>query len=186
MTPVRTVLTYEDYVSLPNDGRRYEIHDGELSVTPTPTSRHQWIVMRLLVALDAHVTAHDLGIVLPAPITVVLAETSVVEPDIIYIEKARMNLVGARGTIDGAPTLAVEILSPSTARIDRQTKKQLFERYGVPFYWIVDPDARAIDVYRATDGAYGPADRRLDDFTDLPPFSGLRIDSARLWEINAR
>jgi len=182
MIPVRTVLTYEDYVTLPNNGRRYEIHDGELSVTPTPTFRHQWIVTRLLVALDAHVMAHDLGAVVPSPITVVLANDSIVEPDLVYIEKSRMSLVGPRGTIDGAPTLAIEILSPSTARIDRQTKKQLFERYGVPFYWIVDPDAQTIDVYRATDGAYRPADRRADDLNDLPPFPGLRIDAARLWQ----
>jgi len=112
----------------------------------------------------------------------VLADTSVVEPDIVYIEKGRMGIVGARGTIDGAPTLAVEILSPSTARIDRQTKKQLFERYGVPYYWIVDPDARTIDVYRVASGAYGPVDRRSGDpLTELPPFPGLRIDAARLW-----
>ena len=125
---------------------------------------------------------HDLGEVVPAPITVVLADTSIVEPDIVYIEKARMSIVGARGTIDGAPTLAVEILSPWTARIDRQTKKQLFERYGVPYYWIVDADARTIDVYRAVSGVYGSPDRRdAEVLIDLPPFSGLRIDAARLW-----
>jgi Uma2 family endonuclease len=182
MTVVKTVLTYDDYVSAPNDGKRYEIHDGELSVTPTPTFRHQWILAELLGILRAHVAAHDLGEVVPAPITVVLAETSIVEPDIVYIEKARMSIVSARGTIDGAPTLAVEILSPSTARIDRQTKKQLFERYGVPYYWIVDADARTIDVYRAVAGAYGPPDRRdADALIDLAPFPGLRIDAARLW-----
>ena len=60
----------------------------------------------------------------PSPISVVLSETSVVEPDIVYIAKDRLGIVGARGTIDGAPTLAIEVLSPSTARIDRQTKKQ--------------------------------------------------------------
>jgi Uma2 family endonuclease len=182
MTSVRTVLSYDDYVTLPNDGRRYEIHDGELSVTPTPTFRHQRILTELLVALHGHVAAHDLGAVVPAPITVVLADTSVVEPDIVYIEKARMGIVGGRGTIDGAPTLAIEILSPSTARIDRQTKKQLFERYGVPYYWIVDPDTRTIDVYQADSGAYGTPDRRsADALTDVPPFAGLRIDAARLW-----
>ena len=182
MTAVKTVLTYEDYVALPTDGRRYEIHDGELAVTPTPTFRHQWILAELLGILRAHVAAHDLGEVVPAPISVVLADTSIVEPDIVYIEKARMGIVGARGTIDGAPTLVIEILSPSTARIDRQTKKQLFERYGVPYYWIVDPDARKIDVHRASAGAYGSPERRdAGVLDDLPPFPGLRIDTARLW-----
>jgi Uma2 family endonuclease len=181
MDAVRTVLTYEDYAALPDDHRRYEIHDGELSVTPTPTFRHQLVIARLLGVLRAHVVAHDLGEVVPSPITVVLSNTSVVEPDIVYLAKDRLGLVGARGTIDGAPTLAIEVLSPSTARIDRQTKKALFERYGVPWYWIVDTDARSIDVYQLASGAYGPADHRVGDLVDLPPFPGLTIDAAALW-----
>ena len=65
---------------------------------------------------------------------------------------------------------------------DRQTKKQLFERYGVPYYWIVDADARTIGVYRAVVGAYGSPDRRdADVLIGVPPFPGLRIDAARLW-----
>lgn len=149
MTAMKVVLTYDDYVTLPNDGRRYEIHDGELSVTPAPTFWHQEVVAALLGILRGHVLANDLGAVVPAPITVVLAETTIVEPDIVYIARERMGLVGARGTVDGAPTLAVEVLSPSTARNDRYTKKQLFERHGVPYYWIVDPEARAIEVHCA-------------------------------------
>ena len=182
MTPVKVVLTYEDYVALPDDGMRYEIHDGELSVTPTPTFRHQQVLAALLGILRAHVLANDLGEVVPAPITVVLADTSIVEPDIIYIAKERMSLVAPRGTVDGGPTLAVEILSPSTARNDRGKKKLLFERYGVPFYWIVDHEARAIEVYQLVSGAYGaPTRHDADNLTDLPPFPGLRIDPVVLW-----
>lgn len=182
MGVVRTVLTYEDYAALPNDGWRYEIHDGELSVSPTPTFRHQQIITRLLGILHRHVVALDLGEVVPSPITVVLSNTSVVEPDIVYIAKDRLGIVGARGTIDGAPTLAIEVLSPSTARVDRQTKKQLFERYGIPWYWIVDTDARCIDVFHAVSGTYGPSDRRSENLDDLPPFVGLTIDAAALWQ----
>jgi Uma2 family endonuclease len=116
MTVVKVVLTYEDYAALPNDGKRYEIHEGELSVTPTPTFRHQQVLTRLLSLLSTHVEANDLGEVVPAPITVVLADTTIVEPDIVYIARERLSIVSARGTIDGAPTLAVEILSPSTVR----------------------------------------------------------------------
>lgn len=120
MAGVNVVLTYEDYVALPNDGWRYEIHDGDLSVTPAPTFWHQDILAALLGILRAHVLALDLGAVVPAPITVVLAETSIVEPDIVYIAKERLTIVSTRGTVDGAPSLAVEILSPSPAHIDRQ------------------------------------------------------------------
>ena len=182
MTAVRVVLTYDDYVALPSDGKRYEIHDGKLSVAPAPTFRHQQILTRLLRALCDHVDTNNLGEVVPAPITVVLMDTSIVEPDIIYIANDRMSIVSARGTVDGAPTLAIEILSPSTARSDRQTKRQLFERYGVPFYWIVDPDARAIDVFHAVGGTYESARHFAgNELIDLPPFPGLRIDPAALW-----
>jgi len=119
MAAVSVILTYDDYVATPNDGLRYEIHDGELSVSPPPTYRHQQLLTRLLVILHAHVVAHDLGEVVPAPVAVVLADTTVLEPDIVYLAKDRLGLVSARGTVDGPPTLAVEILSPSTARNDR-------------------------------------------------------------------
>jgi Uma2 family endonuclease len=176
------VLTYEDYEARPDDGKRYEIHEGELSVTPSPTFRHQQIITTLLGLLADHVRTHDLGEVVPAPITVVLSNTSIVQPDIVYIARERMGIVSARGTIDGAPTLAIEVLSPSTSRIDRTTKRQLFERYGVPYYWIVDADARTIDVYRAVAGTYASPDRRsADELNDMPPFPGLRIDAAKLW-----
>ena len=181
MTAVRVVLTYEDYVATPDDGMRYEIHDGELSVSPAPTFRHQQLLARLLVALRAHVSANDLGELVPAPVAVVLAATTVVEPDLVSLSKDRLGLVSARGTVDGAPTLVIEIASPSTARRDRQTKKQLYERYGVPYYWIVDPDARAIEVYRHDGGRYGGEDVRAGEFVDVPPFPGLRIDSAQFW-----
>jgi Uma2 family endonuclease len=182
MTAVRVMLTYADYVELPDDGKRYEIHDGELSVTPTPTFRHQVILAALLGFLRAHVLDRGLGEVVPAPITVILAEHTIVEPDIIFIANDRMGIVSPRGTVDGAPTLAVEILSPSTTRIDGERKLQLYERYGVPHYWIVDPTARAIDVYRSVSNRYDSPDHRVgDDLTDLPPFPGLRIDAATLW-----
>ena len=182
MTAVRVMLTYVDYVELPDDGKRYEIHDGELSVTAAPTFWHQDILAALLGILRGHVIAHDLGKVVPAPITVILAEHTIVEPDIIFIANDRMGIVSPRGTVDGAPTLAAEILSPSTTRIDRERKLQLYERFGVPYYWIVDPNARAIDVYQAVSKRYGSPDHHVgDDLTDLPPFPGLRIDAAALW-----
>jgi Uma2 family endonuclease len=183
MNAVKVRLTYANYVALPSDGKRYEIHDGELSVTPAPTFWHQEILAALLGILRVHVLDHGLGKVVPAPITVILAEHAIVEPNIIFIANDRMRIVGARGTVDGAPTLAVEILSPSTMRIDRQTKLQLYERHGIPYYWIVDPGTQAIDVYQAVSNVYGPPEHRVgNDLSDLLPFPGLRIDAAALWQ----
>jgi Uma2 family endonuclease len=182
MANVKTIWTFSDYDALPEDGKRYELHEGELSVTPSPTFRHQDVLATLLGVLRAHVLRHDLGAVVPSPLTVKLSNTTVVQPDIVYVAKAQMDIVTERGIVDGAPALAIELLSPSTRRVDRTTKRQLFERHGVPYYWIVDTDTRTIDVYRAVAGVYGEPERRgPEDLDDLPPFPGLRIDAAALW-----
>ena len=112
------LLTYRDYCELPDDGRRYEIHDGELSVTPAPNPRHQRLVGALYRALFGHVRSRGLGEVLLSPIDVILSDIAIVQPDVVYLERARAGAVSSRG-IEGAPTLAVEILSPWTVAIDR-------------------------------------------------------------------
>src|SRR5262245_25946618 len=118
----RTTWTYQDYAALPDDGKRYEIHDGELWELTAPTTLHQILLANLGHMLYGHVAAHRLGLVLMAPLDVILSErpteTTVLQPDIVYLDGERMDGVRMRG-IDGPPTLAVEILSPSTARIDR-------------------------------------------------------------------
>lgn len=180
MTSVKVVLTYQDYAALPNDGKRYEILDGELNVSPAPGRRHQAVLLRLAVALHAHVTARGLGEVYIAPFDVILAETTIVQPDLIFVANDRLAMFSERGA-EGAPTLAVEVLSPSTTRTDRTMKLQLYARYGVPYFWIVDPERRVIELYRLAAGGYGAAATFGDELTDLPPFDGLRLDPASLW-----
>jgi Uma2 family endonuclease len=178
---VRIVLNYKDYEALPNDGRKYEIHEGELSVTPAPTPQHQRFSRELFRILDAHVRQRELGEVFYAPIDVIFADTSIVQPDLVYLTSEQSALVTSRG-IEGAPTLLVEILSPSTAQIDRHTKLQLYARHGVPHYWIVDGETRSIEAYALADGRYvldarGAGDAR---FT-ARPFLDLEIALASLW-----
>src|SRR5439155_6092350 len=128
-----------------DDGRRYEIHDGELSVTPAPNPRHQRLVGAIYRILFAHVRSRGLGEVLLSPIDVILSDIAIVQPDVVYLERSRAGAVSSRG-IEGTPTLAVEILSLWTVAIDRQRKHQLYARYGVPFYWIVDAEARSVEA----------------------------------------
>ena len=181
MTSVKVVLTYRDYAALPDDGRRYEIHDGELSVTPAPGRTHQHVVLRLGAALDAHVATHSLGEVYIAPFDVILAETTIVQPDIIFVANDRLAIFSERGA-ESAPTLAIEVLSPSTTRIDRSRKLQLYAHHAVPHYWIVDPERRVIEVYRLAAGVYDVPETFGDgELTDMPPFDGLRLDPASLW-----
>jgi Uma2 family endonuclease len=181
MATHRVVLTYEDYAALPDDGRRYEIHEGELSVTPAPGTRHQRISGSLYMLLRGHVETTASGEVLYAPVDVILSSTTVVQPDLIYVDATRAAAVSARG-IEGPPSLVVEVISPSTPRIDRTTKFQLYARYQIPFYWIVDPDARAIDAYELGDTGYRLVTRASGlAAVSLPPFPGLSLVPDSLW-----
>ena len=181
MSPRQAVLTYHDYAALPDDGRRYEIHDGELSVTPAPSPQHQICAANLFRILDSHVRSHGLGLVLFAPLDVILSDTSIVQPDLVYLASGGLGAVSRRG-IEGPPTLAVEILSPSTTAIDRATKHDLYARHGVPFFWLVDPEARLIEAYRLEGERYTLALRASGAApVDPPPFPGLALVPTSLW-----
>ena len=177
----RVVLTYKEYEALPADGRRYEIHEGELAVTPAPSPRHQRILRALNAIVHGHVEARRLGEVFFAPIDVILDETSIVQPDLVYLDPTRAGLVSERG-IEGAPTLAVEILSPSTTLTDRGTKRQLYARHGVPYYWIVDPEDRTIEALGLREGEYRLLARAggIEPIA-LPPFPDLVVTPTSLW-----
>ena len=173
--PARIVLTYRDYDALPADGRRYELHDGELLVTAAPSVSHQRVVGRLFALLRQHVETHALGEVFVSPLDCILSETTVVQPDLIFLDSARSSLTTARG-IEGPPTLAVEIVSRSTAQVDRGAKLQLYARHGIAHYWIVDPAMPSIEAYTLTEGVFQMAARLGGtDRGPLPPFPSLTI-----------
>ena len=145
--------TYDDYLRLPDDGTRVEILDGQKFVTPAPTPRHQLVIATLLPAIQRFVEENDLGACSTAPIDVLLAHDTVVQPDLIFIARERLSLIGAKA-IEGAPDLVVEVLSPSTRRRDHRQKRDLFERYGVREYWLVDPDTDRVEVFVLEDGGF--------------------------------
>ncbi len=178
---VKVVLTYEDYCRLPNDGRRYEILDGEIAVTPAPSPRHQEVVVNLLRILDDHVRSRRLGKVYVAPIDVILAPTSVVQPDLVHMSAERLSLVTSRG-IEGPPDLAVEVLSPTTSAQDRGSKLQLYARYGIRHCWLVDPESRRLEAYELAGTAYRLV-VELSETAEFAPalFPALRISLDSLW-----
>jgi len=177
----RVVLTYADFAALPADGKRYELHEGEISVTAAPRPRHQLVIGNLHLILAQHVRRLGLGEVFLSPIDVILSNITVLEPDLVYVETARMGQVSERG-IEGAPTLVVEVLSPGTASADRGIKLQLYARYDVPHYWIVDSGAQTIETLRLTGQTY-QAGVRLEGTAPatLQPFSDLVLDPADVW-----
>ena len=174
-------LTYEDYVGLPDDGRRYEILDGELEVSPAPAPRHQGVLRNLLFILHGHVQERGLGSVYCAPIDVILSADSIVQPDLVFIAADRESIVTERA-IEGPPDLAVEILSPWSDRRDRVAKAGLYARYGIRHYWIADPVARTLETYGAEGAEYRLiATREGASRVRTALFPRLEIDLGRTW-----
>lgn len=146
-------LTYEDYVLIPEDGKRHEIIDGEHYVTPAPNTRHQAVIMTLARLVAPFVHERRLGQLFVSPVDVVFAQTSIVQPDLVFVSSARASII-TRPNIQGAPDLVVEVLSKGTRRTDEDVKRELYERFRVPEYWIVDPDLEIVKVHRLTGPGY--------------------------------
>ena len=146
--------SYEDYLRLPADGKRYEIIDGVLYMANAPDFEHQQAVMALAGQLWNFAQAHQLGVVLTAPFEVRLPGIAQpVQPDILFVSRERRDIIKPK-LIEGAPDLVVEVLSPSTARYDRKVKFDAYERAGVREYWIVNPRLRSVEVYALMDNEY--------------------------------
>jgi len=144
VTDAQAKLTYADYAKTPEDGR-YELLDGVLINIPTPLVYHQRVLGNLLYRVAPFVSERKLGHVYSRPTDVLLSDTIVVEPDLLFVSSQRSHIL-TRENIRGAPDLVVEILDPPTAERDRTVKLDLYARHGVQEYWIVDPDAKTIMV----------------------------------------
>jgi Uma2 family endonuclease len=176
----RVILTYADYAALPDDGRRYELHEGELSVTPSPGTRHQRVKGNLFDVLLHHIRVHRLGELFIAPMDCILSD--------YHGRSAGHSVRGCAArlsrqrAIEGAPTPAIEIFSPSTVQIDRRRKAQLYASHAVTWYWIVDPVGREIEACGLENNAYRLAARLAGiEPVALPPFDDLLLDPAALW-----
>ena len=138
-------MTYADYAAMPDDGHRYQVIEGKLTMTPAPNMLHQEALANLFRLVDDHVRGAGLGKVLFAPCDVVLSDENVVQPDLLFISKERLNII-TDANVQGAPDLVVELLSPGTANLDRTRKRDLYARFGVREYWLVSPEAGTAEV----------------------------------------
>jgi Uma2 family endonuclease len=174
-------LTYADYLLLPDDGLRHEIIEGEHHVTPSPATRHQRILLRLSHLLQTYLDTHPVGEIFVAPFDVLLSESNVFVPDLIYLSSARSHLLTEKN-LQGAPDLAVEILSPATRRRDRQLKRDVYQRTGVEEYWIIDPDVSAITIHRRAGSRFAPAAPTIAPATiSTPLLPGLSVPLEKLF-----
>ncbi|HEX5317278.1 MAG TPA: Uma2 family endonuclease, partial [Candidatus Kapabacteria bacterium] len=145
--------TVQDLVTIPDDGKQYELIDGQILIVPPPTTFHQTIAGFLFEKLSAFVRANGLGSVLFAPVNIYADKENVYLPDILFVRREKLGMIETDG-IHGAPDLVIEILSPSNAYFDLKTKKEAYQRIGVREYWIVDPMDRSIECFANLDGGY--------------------------------
>jgi Uma2 family endonuclease len=143
--------THADLLAMPDDGKRREIIEGELYVTPSPVTIHQRIVGNIAYAFWKFLELHPLGELLVAPMDVILSQHDVLEPDLLFVLNEHKSFL--QDWVRGAPDLVIEILSPTTEARDRSIKLKAYARYGVGEYWIVDPTSQTVEVHRlAADG----------------------------------
>jgi Uma2 family endonuclease len=178
-TGLKTRLDYDDYCAIPTDGKRYELIDGQVHVTPAPSPLHQRVVLRLARVLQEHLRSP--AEVFISPIDVILTPHDVVQPDLVVV--ANPAQISGRG-IEGPPLLVVEVLSPTTTTVyDRTTKSQRYAALGIPHYWIVDPEAQTIQCFRRHEAAYQPVSSSGPDAAlTHPDFPRLRLDLVPFWQ----
>lgn len=156
--------TVDDLNMLPEQLRRYELWNGELIIMPAPSIVHQMVVKRLFKRFIAFDPDEQLGEYLFAPADVILTESWVVQPDILFVSAARRHIIQFQ-RIHGAPDLVVEVLSPRTTHEDRHNKRRIYAAAGVREYWLVDLDAQTITILTLRDknyveqGIFGIGDR---------------------------
>jgi len=140
-------ITFEEFRQFPVDGKRYELVRGEVRVTPVPATRHQAIVQNLSGNLWPFVIKNRLGEVWTAPLDVRLSEDTAFQPDLIFVSNARAGII-QEDWIAGAPDLVVEVSSPSTMTYDRATKLPIYAESGVSEFWLIDSQAKSVEVLK--------------------------------------
>jgi Uma2 family endonuclease len=172
-------LDYSDLLATPDDGKRYELVRGDLFVNPSPSPVHQRISRRLQRQLEDYFHERSIGEVFNAPVDLILTVQDVFVPDLLVV--ADPGRISNRG-IESPPLLVVEILSPSTRKVDRGVKSRRYAELGIQHYWIVDPERKRVECHRLVAGAFrliveGEGGAKLVH----PDWNELSVDLAALW-----
>lgn len=159
---------------------RLELIEGELFVTPSPTPFHQIIEHRLSVRLDQAIVQRGLGIVMSEPIDVFLGKYTILQQDLIVILREHRHTFGDKG-IEGPPSLAIEIYSPSSTSRDRGKKKDLYARYGVPEYWLVNQEEKTVSILSDLRNGQYQREGVVHDTAISDTIPGLSVDLQSLF-----
>lgn len=176
--------TYQNYLEIPEEpGCRFEVLDGELIREPSHSVEHQRVSRRLLRILEDYFRKIDpKGEVFHAPLDITLEDTTIVQPDILYVAGGQRGII-KEIHIDGAPTLTIEIISPSTRAKDRFKKHQAYLKAEVQHYWLVDPGEQTLQCLVLKEDRYELAAFGMgDEVVFHPDFAGLSINLRTLWQ----
>lgn len=179
------MLTHQDYLRFPDDGKRHELVDGEHFVAPSPNRKHQAIAMNLGGMIWGYLQEHPVGRVFAAPFDVIFSDFDVVQPDLLYISRERMAAIETSPWVKGAPDLVVEIVSESARKRDETIKRRLYDRFGVAEYWVIDPELDIVKVYRRVGERYQPTGELTLENGDClasPLLPGLDLPLSKIFE----
>jgi Uma2 family endonuclease len=175
------LLTVENYKILPETGPRYQLIEGDLYMAPAPNRYHQEISFNLEYILRQYIERNPVGKVYHSPFDVYVDDYNVFQPDIFVVLNDRLSILTDAGA-EGAPDFIVEILSPKTARLDRDNKRRVYATSGVRELWIIAPETRTIEVYLLGEDAAKPAATHTEaDLFGSTLFPGLRFDARKIF-----
>ncbi|MDT7781315.1 MAG: hypothetical protein QOC99_3827 [Acidobacteriota bacterium] len=182
-TKIAPLLTTEDLIALPDDGNTYELIEGELIVSRTPTLTHQCVLDNLFFYLRSYLEQNPIGRAITTP-GVIFDKYNSVIPDLVFLTNEQLERVGAQTHIHVAPALAVEIVSPGreNARRDRVVKLQVYGKFGVGEYWVADPELHTLEIYRPAEGALGlAATLSSGEEITTPALPGFRCEVGKVF-----
>lgn len=173
-------FTVADYMRLP-EKPRFELIEGDFLLAPAPNTWHQAVSQEVQMALYLWVKEHALGVVFPAPTDVVLSDVNVVQPDILFIANDHRRII-TKPNIQGAPDFIVEIVSPKQTSRDLIVKKALYEKFAVPEYWVIDPEAETIAVFLLEEGQFKQTIFGKGDVVGSSAVRGFTLDVIALFQ----
>jgi Uma2 family endonuclease len=182
MGQTSTAITVHDYMAMPDGPPYYQLIDGDLHMSPSPNWRHQEIAGNIYRKIAAYLDKHHIGRVFIAPLDVCLSEIDVYQPDVLYFSNQRKKILGER-CIEGAPDFIVEVLSDSTARLDKGHKRKIYARTGVQELWLIDANLKEIAIFDLKRSLEIPVAtyRARQKFTSAI-FPGLKFSCSEIFE----
>lgn len=181
---IAPLLTTDDLLLMPDDGNIYELIEGELIVSRSPALTHQLVLGNLFFCLKSYLMQNPIGTAFLNPGVIFDRHNSVI-PDIAFLTNEQIERVGSEPHIHEAPALAVEIVSPGreNARRDRVVKLQVYGKFGVKEYWVADPEARTLEIYRLAEGALAhAATLRGDEEITSPALPGFACKASKIFD----